>query len=311
MSELTEEPTISGLHVDSLLQDLQKDIPETDAQRKEKKVVKFLQQHNKEVEKFLTVVHVNLSQKMQSENTLTNKDINTFYSNFHQFMSSVTYKKLVRDLFQADPDAAQYNVSYQLCVSVRKNIVSENAETTKQAAREASKGKEKKFSQSDSGKGKVRYIGGWVISSVKKSKRAAKKRIMYKRKRVKDVEELILQKDLLEHLTASELILTESSDYKETLHEITRRQNLRRGLTHISDECVTFFMELDTEIRKIETSENLHLYGKDFPSFQHSSVSTNEIIKGNFRNLFKTFGNAISNNTLDILLSDIISKYLK
>ena len=72
VSELTEEPTISGLHVDSLLHDLQKDIPETDAQRKENKVVEFLQQHNKEVENFLTIVHVNLSQKMQSENTLTN-----------------------------------------------------------------------------------------------------------------------------------------------------------------------------------------------------------------------------------------------
>ncbi|CAG2226598.1 unnamed protein product [Mytilus edulis] len=61
---------------------------------------------------------------------------------------------------------------------------------------------------------------------------------MYNRSKVHITEKLIREKEIIEHLEISQL--HESKD-QESLKEIERKQNLRRGLTHVSDKCTDFF----------------------------------------------------------------------
>lgn len=57
------------------------------------------------------------------------------------------------------------------------------------------------------------------------------------------MENLLTEKELLEHLEASESEL-EYSVERESLKEIERKQNIRKGLTNVTDKCSTFFQKL-------------------------------------------------------------------
>lgn len=64
-----------------------------------------------------------------------------------------------------------YNIAFRLATHLRKEILSEHTKPFKDKAEmDAQKSQGKQFSESDGGKGKIRYLGGWCLSSVRKQK---------------------------------------------------------------------------------------------------------------------------------------------
>lgn len=64
-----------------------------------------------------------------------------------------------------------YNIAFRLATHLRKEILSEHTKPFKdEAEMDAQKSQGKQFSESDGGKGKIRYLGGWCLSSVRKQK---------------------------------------------------------------------------------------------------------------------------------------------
>ena len=100
------------------------------------------------------------------------------------------------------------------------------------------------FTESEGGRGKIRYIAGWCIHKLKQNRKRKLVQNLYNRKKVMLVEQLIIEKTMLEHLEVSEHELLETSSDLQSLQEIIRKQNTRRGLTNVSDICFNFFVHL-------------------------------------------------------------------
>ena len=66
---------------------------------------------------------------------------------------------------------------------------------------------------------------------------------------------------LLSQLVISYSKLSSSTEYIETLSETSRRQNIREGLTNITDKSYLLFNKLNHAIRELETFQNLHEHG--------------------------------------------------
>ena len=144
-------------------------------------------------------------------------------------------------------------------------VLDKEAEAYKQESLENSKReKSTTFPESAGGRGKIRYLGGWCVRSIKKVKKRNRLKNLYKPSKKQETANLREQLELLQQLEATEHNLLESSIDKDSLTETIRRQNVRKGLTNICDSCFNFFLLLDKKIRILETSANLDLYGSNF-----------------------------------------------
>ena len=165
---------------------------------------------------------------------------------------------------------------------------------------------EKSFEESPAGRGKIRYIGGWCIGKLLKRKRSSIKKNLYKNACKKNIQSLSIELDLLQHLCEAEGILFEISEEQESLCETARKQNVRKGLTNISDETYHFFLNLDKAIRNLEALKNIRLYGQKFFSYIQKELFCNKTLRQSFGNLFPP---TAEKDILDTLLKEILSKY--
>lgn len=152
----------------------------------------------------------------------------------------------------------------------------------------------------------MRYIGGWCVRSIIKEKKRKVIKDLYKLKKREECSRLRHQLDLLHHLEASEHQLMQRSEDKESLEETSRRQNVRKGLTNITDQSFNFFMLLDKKIRLIETSTNIDLHGSNFHSFVISQLQSDQLLFKSFCDQFEVH---VEKDDAQVLFGEIVQKY--
>lgn len=96
------------------------------------------------------------------------------------------------------------------------------------------------------------------------------------------------------------------SEDKESLEETSRRQNVRKGLTNITDQSFNFFMLLDKKIRLIETSTNIDLHGSNFHSFVISQLQSDQLLFKSFCDQFEVH---VEKDDAQVLFGEIVQKY--
>ncbi|KAK3093385.1 hypothetical protein FSP39_014871 [Pinctada imbricata] len=308
----------AGVDIISAIETIKHASPANQIQENENLAVNYLKDHPDNVKQFVSKVWWKLVQYKTDafkQDQIDNKAINSFYVKFNELLSSDLYKKDVTKLYDClftTVTMEQFNVAFQLVAYIRKKVVSEEVSTIKQKAEERAENERgKEFTESEGGRGKIRYLGGWCLSRIKNTIR---KRIMdnvYKAKNVKLVNNLIVKKDMIEHLLVSESEITESSKFVESLHETCRRQNIRKGLTHISDDCFNFFKTLDREVRKLESNANLQLHGKNFPLFQKTELSNMPSVTTEWKELFVQCDVNVQASFIHEIFAEVIEKYLR
>ncbi|KAL4234215.1 hypothetical protein ACF0H5_005868 [Mactra antiquata] len=157
--------------------------------------------------------------------------------------------------------------------SLRKEIIRKAAEDLPQDKflKDASK---RQFypEMTDTAKGKVRYIGGYIVAKLKHKTNLAVRNCAYKSGR-NFVEQYENAKRTLHSFTSSETLV---SDYPESLKETARKQNLSRGPTNINDHANKFFESLLNTLLNYFTGENFHKYGENLHKYVTDSVQGNK-----------------------------------
>ncbi|KAL3863418.1 hypothetical protein ACJMK2_005175 [Sinanodonta woodiana] len=115
---------------------------------------------------------------------------------------------------------------------------------------------------------------------------------------------------MLDTLIQYESDLIKTSEDEVSMTEIQRKQNVRSGLCCISDKAFHFFQELDKVIRKLETVENVTLYGKSFYDFITSRVLLNETLNQQWSQIFNTEDDEYFAVHVHKLKEEIVSKYV-
>lgn len=131
---------------------------------------------------------------------------------------------------------------------------------------------------------------------------------MYKKNNQGKVNLIDKEIRFLEELVVTEEEIFEKSKEITSLIEIQRKQNIRHGLTNVTDACFEFFIEMDKKIRDLETLNNLTLYTSNIYSFISAEISESESINEKWRALFTDNENF---NIISSLFDEILSKYLK
>lgn len=299
--------------INSLLTQLMYTYPETEQQKLENLAIEYLMETSDCTRQFVQYVWnklCQLKQKLLQGENISNKSFTEFDKECNKLLTSEDYKMRIRYLFSNNPSPEQYNIIFKLTTAVRKYILSLEAEPIrKEAEEQAKKETGKVFQESVGGVGKIRYIAGWCIHKLKKNRKKKIINIMYNRKKVKEMENLLTEKELLEHLEASESEL-EYSVERESLKEIERKQNIRKGLTNVTDKCSAFFQKLDSKIRSLQTHKNLDIHGTKFSSFLRSNLNEDGKLRNEWRSLFPAYEkNEEIYKLQDNILEQVYDKY--
>ena len=244
--------------------------------------------------------------------SVENKHTSSLYRDFNLFMSGQQYKKYVQEMFNSStPKTSEYRAVYGLSQYLREMITETSVKEIKVKAKEtAAKSVGTTFVNSAAGKGKIRYIGGWCIATLKNRKKRMVKRNLFKLSTQQMVNKLDAEVKLLERLTDTEENLLQNSDISETLSETKRKQNLRGGLTYIKDCAFHFFMELDLQLRQLETVHNLNLYGSNFYDFIKLQILQNTSLILLWQDMFcSDFDDDLDPSVMS-LFSEVVRKYL-
>lgn len=128
---------------------------------------------------------------------------------------------------------------------------------------------------SASGRGKIRYIGGYVVAKLKYKMSVKVRNSLFVRNKESELEKLQSQLDILNGLCISYDDLKNVTNDLESLEEIKRKQNDRESLTNITDVAYTFFAELEMMCRKELTHTNLVEHGNNLHYYLQTKIKEN------------------------------------
>lgn len=182
------------------------------------------------------------------------KQFTEFYSAFQQYLSSETYLKLT----------AKYSVipcGHRLMTAVmfviQKKIMKRKSDTVNLQPVNQNIFPSIETPDSDAGRGKVRYVGGYCVAKCRHRLCSTMRNNLFKPGMESEVQKLNEQINLLDNVVTSAAEISETSNFPETLKETYRKQNIREGLTNISDGAFQFFEKLEKHAAQVMTFENL------------------------------------------------------
>ena len=240
---------------------------------------------------------------------IENKHVTSFYSRVTLFLQTSAYTKLVEKLFKTEElTSFHHRTAFAVVKLAREEIIArasnpvlwETLEKSRTIAGEVMKG-------SAGGRGKLRYLGGWVVAKLKYKKKRFVRRNLYKKNLKEAVDKSDKEVRILETLTETEASLLDCSSDQESLEFTKKKQNLRGGLTNISDNFFNFFTSLDDKVQQLMTELAVNIHGKNFHAYLCDSISNNENIYSEFTKLVNL---SVSEEMLKNVFNQIVQKYM-
>lgn len=189
---------------------------------------------------------------------LTSKNATAIYHAIQAHLSSQKYMGHVTKLLlplKTVPVATKFRVCYAIVEQLRKEKVRVSLDSIKIPTGAVSPGTAPADHHSDA---VIRYISGWCVNKLMKSKRAVAQRNLFNDKSVLLVE--LARSDLD---TLKSLLTNEIDDTDDSMTEIIRKQYFTGALKVVCTDAFIFFKALDATIRSKETNDNCTKYGPD------------------------------------------------
>ncbi|KAH3852152.1 hypothetical protein DPMN_094651 [Dreissena polymorpha] len=95
--------------------------------------------------------------------------------------------------------------------------------------------------KSETGRGKIPYVGGYCVAKCRYRLCTNLHKCLYKPGMEPEIDNLSDQISLIDTVIVSATEIKSESKYKDTLKETDRKQNVREGLTNITDDAFEFF----------------------------------------------------------------------
>lgn len=237
-----------------------------------------------------------------------------FCTELYNFSVSAEYTALVHLISDGEPSDIYYEICSNIFDKVKSLVIEKQSEHL--TVSKDTTGKE----ISESVKGKLRYIFGRCVAKCRYHHMKHAKNNMYNKKSRISVGKAFLKVKMLDSLTTSYADLENNSEYKESLFETQRKQNLSQGLTNIIDSAFLFVQAIEKERLSVQTESNFKLYGTEFLNHCHSVLLENETLFNKWRILFQSFEQSdkylfidkdSADHCLRELYSDIIQRFCR
>ena len=182
----------------------------------------------------------------------TSKEINDFYLCFNKHVSSEEYVSCVQNLQKVYQSGQQnfHRVMTEVMIIILSQVLRNHQPADMEPTLPEFKSVDPGIQLSGPGRGKVRYVGGYVIAKLKYRNSRKLSSMLFAPGKEKETVYFMKRKTLLVRLTALEKDLIETSADTESLVETSRKQNIRGLLCNITDETYNFFCKLEVEVKK-------------------------------------------------------------
>ncbi|MEW8548137.1 MAG: hypothetical protein AB2693_31930 [Candidatus Thiodiazotropha sp.] len=243
--------------------------PLNDVQININSVLSELLKNKETVTKLANVMYshfMDLYNKSVSENAgkVSQPELNVFFQQSHHYMTSDTFQSqadMLKNLLSTFSKDAIESVFFKLSTICRQLVLSvKSSALPVSGPRFLHNRTSSQLEGSAAARGKVRYIGGYVVASLLYKYNCQVKSSLFKTGTDSNekYEFSLRMVDTLETFKVSEHLLSETTTDPDSLQQISRRQNISRGLTNICDPVYLFFEHLVCRIIQELTVENFN-----------------------------------------------------
>ena len=204
-----------------------------------------------------------LGHELQIKDKRQNKDFSKFITISHKYLKSKTHLKNIAKLLQCSTfTSLQLSLARQYSLILQHKFIESLVPDASDAVASAVT-----QTASDASKAAIRYIGGMCFAKRRyKSIQAVLRNVTNVNQR-EMVRQNRLRVEMLESHIVPQDEIKSSTIAPETLATTLRKQNLRQGLTHITDQCFTFFEQFDACVGSYQNESYLKRYRSEI--FKH------------------------------------------
>lgn len=231
-----------------------------------------------------------LRQAFPQNSIYTSKHINNFMRSFHSHMDSEAYRQSALSLLSFyGISSPACSTGYKLLTNVLFYLKKTNLESVCDSLELHKIPILKKISDdmSPEGRGKVRYIAGYVIAKLRFRISRKIKNALYVKGKECLLKKLTMKMEILNSMTVSYEELLSSTGDNESLQETARKQNSREGLTNVKDQVFNFFMQLEKRDREKFSYTGIIEHGKSLYKHTLNEVKSDMMLFGMWTKVVK------------------------
>ena len=184
------------------------------------------------------------SSNITSKTYVKNKECTKIISSFDSYCLSDNHDADLVRLFHHNPDSNEKRLAFKYRQKLLHVFWGEQARERQPATGPS----QSESNPSDASRAGIRYLAGMSIAKSRFKHRQLIINNIHKKSERDRVHDQRLQENLLEQLTVDQNIIEQTTNDTPSLQLIKNKQNLRMGLTHVTDDTYNFFLLLDTEL---------------------------------------------------------------
>ena len=191
----------------------------------------------------------------------TAKDFNKFYMDVNSYMQSPEYKTSTQELslkYKTVEHESAYQVLATMTLNIQKDILTEIDERIDKETVQLLDKISLDETLSASGRGKIRYIGGYVVAKLKYRNSKLLRNCLFAPGKDENVNVLRKKGEILDLMCSTYSDIVESTVDVDSLDETKRKQNKSESLCNITDSSFNVFIQLEVDCRRYLTYETLN-----------------------------------------------------
>ena len=212
---------------------------------------------------------------------LVHKDFRSFLQKSTQYEATDAHEELLKSLCSGNISIKSRRIAFKYFIKTQEKFLS-HKETTSRPEESCDNNvvEGDARSISDISKAGIRYLAGMCVAKCKFKLSNMILNNLHKRSNRDMVNAYRQQRNfLLEQIVTQDQIQSLTSA-PESLQTIVRKQNLRQGLTHVSDKMFDFFLLLDNELGKLLTMDKFkQKKGELFVDAERKVMTSTNIIE--------------------------------
>ncbi|CAC5364753.1 PIF1 [Mytilus coruscus] len=202
--------------------------------------------------------------------TFRQKMFTEFYTKFNMYLKSSEFESSVKPLIHENKFGKQILVAVMFLI--QKHVLRDASDSLQSTGQSVQINCPINMEISAGGRGKIRYIGGYVIAKCRYKLTKTIQNNLFVPGLVPEVRQLKFRVNILDEMIVSASEITNESIYEETLEETKRKQNLSEGLTNIHDKIFEFFESLELKVRTLLCYKNLQKHRKELFTFAQNEI---------------------------------------
>jgi ATP-dependent DNA helicase PIF1 len=217
------------------------------------------------------------------------KHISSFYTEFNTHITTDEFRASTDAICQIYPTAdkdASFRVLVSVMFYIQKQILLEvNSRTAKTIPDMLPKIAADSV-LSGPGRGKIRYISGYVVAKIKYRNSKLLRNNLFKPGKEQVINSAQLNINLLDRLCTTDADIDDTCSDPHSLLETKRKQNASASLCTVTDNTFDFFKELELKTRTLLTYQNLQEQSSNMYSFVESNCIADATCLTSFASLF-------------------------